>query len=88
MTVMKEDALIEQRRQHLGSALRELRRRRGLSQQQLADLAGVDRKSVVRAEAGQHAMNVDRLWLLADSLSVSLSELAWLAEQGLASPDA
>jgi DNA-binding XRE family transcriptional regulator len=84
--VVIQQGVAEERRLRLGAALRELRHRRGLSQQQVADMAGVDRKSVVRVEAGQYAINIDRLWLLADSLSVSLTELAALAETGGSPP--
>lgn len=82
---MTESALAEERRRLLGAALRELRLRHGLTQQRLADISGIDRKSIVRAEAGQRAMNIDRLWLLADSLHVTLSELVSHAEAGDAS---
>lgn len=64
----------------MGAALRHLRLRHGWSQQALADLAGVDRKTVNRAEAGHGDLSMTRLWLLADSLMVSLTEIIELAE--------
>jgi len=56
--------------------LRYYRERAMLSQEQLAELAGVNRSTVLRAEAGQIAPYPDTAQDLAHALGVSLSKLA------------
>ena len=52
-----------------------LRERAGLSQEMLAELAGLDRKTVYRTELGTHAASLDVLLRIAHSLDVPLAEL-------------
>jgi transcriptional regulator with XRE-family HTH domain len=44
----------------LGAAIAEARRRRGLSQEQLADFAGVERTYLARLEAGSSVLLLER----------------------------
>lgn len=64
----------------LGQAVRTLRQKTGLSQDDLAGRAGLDAVSIARLEAGQ----VDPTWgsmrRIAGGLGVPLEELAELAE--------
>lgn len=55
--------------------LREERLRRGLSQTQLAEMAGVSRQLVGAVEAGRHLPRVDAALGLAQALSVDIAEL-------------
>lgn len=64
-----------QRRYDLGTAIYQRRKTRGLTQDELAELIGFDRKSINRVENGAHAITIDRLWMIADALQVSLGEL-------------
>lgn len=58
------------RRGAFGARLRELRAERGLTQQQIADAAGTDRKTINRIERASHATHLDQILLLADALGV------------------
>jgi len=59
----------------LGAALREMRRRRGLSQQALADRAAVSRNFVAQIERGESAPTVVTLSRLAAALATTVGEL-------------
>lgn len=53
-----------------GERMRELRSRAGLTQDGLADAAGMDRKTVNRMEMGRHSPNIPALLALASALAV------------------
>jgi transcriptional regulator with XRE-family HTH domain len=59
----------------LGSRIKELRTGRGLSQEQLAEMVGVDPKHLSRIETGLNAPTVDRLEIIAYSLGVEIHSL-------------
>ena len=59
----------------VGSRLRALRVERGLSQERLAELAGVDRKLVYRTELGQTSPRLDAVALIAEALQVEIGDL-------------
>lgn len=59
----------------LGARLRAARARRGWSQQQLADGAGVELRSVSRFETGTRALSIFMLYRLANVLGVPPAEL-------------
>jgi len=61
--------------EHLGLRLRVLRTARQLTQDQLADRAGLDRTYVSRLEHGQHNLTVLTLARLAHALDVPTKEL-------------
>ncbi|MFD8865988.1 helix-turn-helix domain-containing protein [Streptomyces sp. NPDC059590] len=63
------------RRRAVGDRIRELRTWRNLTQEKLADRAGMDRQAVNRIELGHQAPGLDRLIRIADALDVSLTEL-------------
>lgn len=62
-------------RKIFGSNLRRTRTLRGLSQEQLADLAGLHRTYVSSVERGERNVSLDNMERLADALTVSLSQL-------------
>ncbi len=55
--------------------LKDLRKKRGLTQQGLADIMGVDRVHISRIESGARRANTDFLEAAAKALSVSMAEL-------------
>jgi transcriptional regulator with XRE-family HTH domain len=63
------------RRRAFGEHLRALRDERGLTQEDLAALAAVERKTVNRLETGQHLPRLNAVFRLADALGVRVSEL-------------
>ena len=64
-----------QRRREFGSQVRELRTQRGLSQEQLAHVAGLDRTYVGSVERGERNISLDNIWALADALEIDVSDL-------------
>jgi len=63
------------RREAFGSRLRELRIARGLSQEDMAHAAGLDRSYVGGVERGQRNVSLDNIHKLADALGVQVREL-------------
>ena len=59
----------------LGARIKELRKRKGLSQDQLAEKVGIESKYLSRLEVGKRAPSFDTLEKIADSLAVELHEL-------------
>ena len=57
-------------REHLARNLKELRTARGLSQEALADKAGIDRTYVSALERRKYSLSIDRLDRIASSLGV------------------
>ncbi|PWI45957.1 helix-turn-helix transcriptional regulator [Streptomyces sp. ICBB 8177] len=70
------DDLVLRQRQAVGDRIRLLRRERGLTQEQLAERSGLDRKTVSRAENGRYSMPLDHLVMMARALGVHLADLA------------
>ncbi|MEE4546421.1 helix-turn-helix transcriptional regulator [Streptomyces sp. V4-01] len=64
-----------QMRLRVAARLRELRGERQLSQERLAELAGIARHSIYRTELATHSASLDHLSLIADALGVPLSLL-------------
>lgn len=61
--------------QAFGVHLRRLREHRGISQQELADLADISKLTVQRTENAKFSVTLDVLLSLARALQVPLSEL-------------
>jgi transcriptional regulator with XRE-family HTH domain len=59
----------------LGRRISGLREKRGLSQTQLADLAQIGRAHLSQIENGAVAPRIDTLYVLAEALETTLSEL-------------
>jgi transcriptional regulator with XRE-family HTH domain len=68
-------ALAQRRRERLAENVRRVRLSLGWTQDELAQQAGVDRKSINRLENAAYSPSVDRLFLVADALGVSGSAL-------------
>jgi len=60
-------------RRAFGDRVRELRRERGLSQEGLAHVAGLDRTYVSGVERGRRNISLDNIHKLASALEVDIS---------------
>lgn len=72
-TPLPEDVL--ERRRALGIRIADLRRSAGLSQDQLADAIGMERRSIQRYEAADRDPRFSDLVRIADALGVPLADL-------------
>lgn len=63
-----------------GIAVRSLRLKKNVSQEALADMAGIDRSYMGGIERGQHNVALINMKKIAESLGVSLAELMGTAE--------
>ncbi|MGX1116426.1 transcriptional regulator with XRE-family HTH domain [Streptomyces ambofaciens] len=68
-------AWVPARRRQIGDRVRAVRTERKLSQEKLAEAAGLDRKTVNRIEQGIHSALLDHLLLIANVLDVPLADL-------------
>lgn len=70
----------------LGSRLKDVRTAAGLTQAELADLAGVSRKTVNTVENGVFIPSTLLALSLARALNTTVDDLFWLVETGPARP--
>lgn len=66
---------VKHRRALLGHRIAYLRQRADLSQEELADLAGMERRSIQRYESGQRDPRYSDLLLIAHALRVHVTDL-------------
>ena len=59
----------------MGNKLREIRKRKGLSQAKLSELSKVHRVSISLYESGKKKPTIDSLMRLANALDVSIQDL-------------
>lgn len=64
-----------QRRRAVGAHIRAARLHANLSQERLAENAGLDRQAINRIEQGHASPKLDSLLLIADALDVPLADL-------------
>lgn len=64
-----------QRRRRVGYRIRALREDRGLSQEDLGELSGLDRKTINRLERALRSPNVDQLVVISKALDVPTGAL-------------
>lgn len=57
----------------IGNKIKEIRKKKGLSQEKLARLIVMDRTYICRVEAGKINMTIDTLYLFCKGLGISLS---------------
>lgn len=69
------NAVSSRARQLFARRLRQIRQSRGLSQEAVADLAGLHRTYVGSVERGERNISIDNMECLAKALGVELSEL-------------
>ncbi|MEU8723499.1 helix-turn-helix transcriptional regulator [Streptomyces antimycoticus] len=68
------DWVLQQRRR-VGDRVRDLREEQGLSQERLAEMAGLSRHTVYRIELAQYGTSVDHLALIARALRIEIVAL-------------
>ena len=56
----------------MGARVKELRTERGMSMQQLADVAGITKANVCNIEAGKYSVGIDILYRVAVALHAEL----------------
>ena len=66
---------MEKIRVEFGKNLRSIRRTRGLSQEQLAYSAGIDRSYLGKVERGKVNLTIEKLYTLAETLGCSPKDL-------------
>ncbi|MEU5596715.1 helix-turn-helix transcriptional regulator [Streptomyces sp. NPDC020298] len=63
------------RRRAIGDQIRDARMHANLTQQRVAELAGMERQAINRIEMGHQAALIDNLICIADAIGVPLAEL-------------
>ncbi len=63
-----------------GRVIRELRKKRGVTQEVLSGFACISRSHLAMIENGTKNPNVDTLWRIAEALGMTLSDLLVLIE--------
>lgn len=58
----------------VGKRVRELRNKLGISQEELADIAGLDRTYITSVECGKRNISIVNIEKLANALNVTLAE--------------
>ena len=58
----------EQERERIGQRIADLRKEKGMTQQGLADIVGMQRNHISRIEAGKYSVGFDTLQAIADAL--------------------
>ena len=66
------DELKDKTRKRIGWRIQTLRKLQGLTQEQLADRANLQRQHVSRIEAGRYAVTVDVLQAIAEALGMTI----------------
>ena len=67
-----------------GRIIRELRERKGLTQEVLSGLAVVSRSHLAEIESGRINANVETLWRIAEAMGIKLSDLIRMVERDIA----
>lgn len=70
-----DDAVDNRRVKAFGRRVRELRDRHGLTQERLAEDAGLHRAEVGFIERGEREIGITKAWRLADAMDCTLAEL-------------
>ena len=71
--------------QAVARVIRNLRRKRGLSQEVVSGLAGIARTHLTMIETGTKQPNLETVWKIALALDLPLSELIRMAEDEISS---
>lgn len=65
----------------VGRIIRDIRQKRGLTQEVLSGLAGISRSHLAEIESGRTKANVETLWKITEALEMNLSELIQMTER-------
>jgi DNA-binding XRE family transcriptional regulator len=69
------------RNRQVQNAVREVRTKRGMSQQELAELTRLARQSIISIEKGRFLPTIESALRLSAALDVPVGELFWLSER-------
>ena len=58
----------------LGERIREIRKSKGFTQEQLAEMVGVEPRHISRVEGGYNSPSIERLAKIAEALGVQINE--------------
>ncbi|MEU1805817.1 helix-turn-helix transcriptional regulator [Streptomyces sp. NPDC019937] len=72
---------LRQWRHEIGTRMRDARMHRNLTQEALAELVGVERRTILRIELGLHSPSTDRILYIARALDVAPAELMPSADE-------
>ena len=73
--------MIEFNRFAVGKVIRQLRKRRGLSQEVFSGCAGLARSHLAMIENGDKQANFETIWRIANAFDLAPHELVYLVEQ-------
>lgn len=59
----------------VGERIRKIRKRKGITQDQLAELAGLNRTHLYRLESGKQSMTLRTLKVIAEALDVRIGQI-------------
>lgn len=62
----------EQERQRIGQRIAELRKQKGLTQQDVADRIGMQRNNISRIEQGKYSVGFDTLQTIAEEFGMTI----------------
>ena len=62
----------EQERERIGQRIADLRKAKGMTQQGLADIVGMQRNHISRIEAGKYSVGFDTLQAIAEALGMTV----------------
>lgn len=66
----------EQERQRIGQRIAQLRRERGITQQELAERTGMQQGNIARIEAGKYSARFDTLQIIAEAMGLTVDFVA------------
>ena len=66
----------------VGNAVQGARAKRGMTQQELADMAGLARQSIISIEKGRFLPTIENALRIAAALGVPVQDLFWLSKDG------
>ena len=72
---MNEERTNMVERQRIGMRVAEERRKRGLTQQELADMTGMKQANIARIEAGRYSVRFDTLQAIAETMDMKVDLL-------------
>ena len=73
---MNEERTNMVERKRIGMRVAEERRKRGLTQQQLADMTGMKQGNIARIEAGRYSARFDTLQTIAEAMGLTVDFVA------------
>jgi putative transcriptional regulator len=65
------------------NAVQAARAKRGMTQQELADRAGLARQSIISIEKGRFLPTIENALRIAAALGVPVQDLFWLSKEGV-----